>query len=267
MLALAAGSSALTMWAQSLVAAFKPLDLQYRVGNALVSYAAYIGQMFYPAGMVVQYVHPGPSLRLQDTLLPAGGPRRDHAGRRLAGLAAALPGGRLVLVSGHARAGDRIGAGGRPGPRRPLHLPDADRPVHHDRLGPERPGPELAQAGRFSTPPWPRRSSACWLPSPGCRLPIGRTASPCGSTASPAKRKRTISPRTSTRSPWPTPATKTRPWNTTSSQPRSIPSTSRRGSTRDQPGETGTSRPKPCESARTPCRLIPTTFSPTSSRP
>ncbi|MGA2254400.1 MAG: tetratricopeptide repeat protein [Thermoguttaceae bacterium] len=70
LLALSAVSCVLTMWAQSLVAAFKPLDMQYRVGNALVSYAAYIGQMFYPAGMVVQYVHPGPKLLLQDTLIP-----------------------------------------------------------------------------------------------------------------------------------------------------------------------------------------------------
>ena len=38
--------------------------------NALVSYAAYIRQMFYPAGMVVQYVHPGPSLQFRDTLVP-----------------------------------------------------------------------------------------------------------------------------------------------------------------------------------------------------
>ena len=70
LLALSAGSCVLTMWAQSLVAAFKPLDLQYRVGNALLSYAAYIGQMFYPAGMVVQYVHPGPNLQWQDALIP-----------------------------------------------------------------------------------------------------------------------------------------------------------------------------------------------------
>jgi tetratricopeptide (TPR) repeat protein len=71
LLALSAGSCALTIWAQGLVAAFKPLEFQYRVGNALLSYAAYIGQMFYPIGMVVQYVHPGPRLRIQDTLIPS----------------------------------------------------------------------------------------------------------------------------------------------------------------------------------------------------
>ena len=70
LLALSAGSCFLTMWAQRLVGALKPLDFQYRAGNALVSCAAYIGQMFCPVGMVVQYVHPGPNIRLVDTLIP-----------------------------------------------------------------------------------------------------------------------------------------------------------------------------------------------------
>jgi protein O-mannosyl-transferase len=70
MLALSAGSSMLTMWAQGLVMAYKPLEFQYRVGNAICSYGAFLGQMFFPVGMVVQYVHPGPSLRLEDTLIP-----------------------------------------------------------------------------------------------------------------------------------------------------------------------------------------------------
>jgi len=70
LLALSVGSCFLTTWAQGLVAAFKPLDFHFRVENALLSYAAYIGQMFWPAGMVVQYVHKGPSLRFEDTWLP-----------------------------------------------------------------------------------------------------------------------------------------------------------------------------------------------------
>jgi tetratricopeptide (TPR) repeat protein len=70
LLALSVGSCLLTMWAQSVVAAFKPLELQYRIGNALLSYTAYIGQMFFPAEMVVHYPHPGPNLRLEQTLLP-----------------------------------------------------------------------------------------------------------------------------------------------------------------------------------------------------
>ena len=85
LLALSVGSCLLTIWAQSLVAAFKPLELQYRVGNAVVSYAAYIGQMFYPAGMVVHYPHPGPNLRMHGHAAPDWRSRGDHAGRRWLG--------------------------------------------------------------------------------------------------------------------------------------------------------------------------------------
>jgi protein O-mannosyl-transferase len=70
LLALTVGSCFLTIWAQHIVGAFKPLAFEYRLGNALVSYAAYIGQMFLPVDLVVQYVHPGPHLTLQDTLVP-----------------------------------------------------------------------------------------------------------------------------------------------------------------------------------------------------
>lgn len=70
LLALSVGSCFLTTWAQASVGAFKPLDFPFRLANAVISYAAFLGQMFWPAGMVVQYVHKGPSLRLEDTLLP-----------------------------------------------------------------------------------------------------------------------------------------------------------------------------------------------------
>ena len=70
LLALSIGSCFLTTWAQARVGAFKPLEFPYRLANAIISYAAFIGQMFWPAGMIVQYVHKGPSLRLEDTLLP-----------------------------------------------------------------------------------------------------------------------------------------------------------------------------------------------------
>ena len=70
LIALSIGSCFLTTWAQASVGAFKPLDFPYRLANAVISYAAFIEQMFWPAGMVVQYVHKGPSLRLEDTLVP-----------------------------------------------------------------------------------------------------------------------------------------------------------------------------------------------------
>ena len=38
------------------------LDFGARIGNALVAYASYLGQMFYPAGLAVMYPHPGKHL-------------------------------------------------------------------------------------------------------------------------------------------------------------------------------------------------------------
>jgi tetratricopeptide (TPR) repeat protein len=70
LLALSVGSCFLTTWAQGTVGAFKPLDFEFRLRNAIISYAAFIGQMFWPVGMITQYVHRGPGLRFEDTLLP-----------------------------------------------------------------------------------------------------------------------------------------------------------------------------------------------------
>ncbi len=38
------------------------IPIPSRIANALVSYVAYVGQLFYPAGLVVFYPHPGNSL-------------------------------------------------------------------------------------------------------------------------------------------------------------------------------------------------------------
>ncbi len=144
LLALSVGSCFLTRWAQSLVGAFKPLEFQYRAENALISYAAYIGQMFWPTDMVVQYVHKGTYLRMEDTLLPLAvllpvtlaavwfGWRRRHL---LVGWFWYV--GMLVPVIGLVQVG--AGAG------RPLHVPDANRPLHNGRVGTERPGAWLAR--------------------------------------------------------------------------------------------------------------------------
>ena len=67
LLALSVGSCWLTIWAQSLVAHSSRWPCSTAWDNAVLSYAAYIGQMFYPVGMVVHYPHPGPNLQLQDT--------------------------------------------------------------------------------------------------------------------------------------------------------------------------------------------------------
>ncbi len=68
LLALSVGSCYLTTWAQGTVGAFKPLDFRYRLGNAIISYAAFLAQMFWPSSMIVQYVHAGPNV-LKKTVL------------------------------------------------------------------------------------------------------------------------------------------------------------------------------------------------------
>jgi len=65
-LLLTAASCAMTVWAarHSLEPA-QALNFPWRAGNALASYATYLGQMFYPAGLAVLYPHPR-------NLLPVG---------------------------------------------------------------------------------------------------------------------------------------------------------------------------------------------------
>ena len=117
--------------------------------NALDSYVAYIGQTCCPMGLAAFYPFP-----LADAALALEGRRRDGGGRGnlggRAGLAAgeSLPGGRVALVSGHVGAGDRVGAGGRAGDGRPLHLFTPDRAVAGGGLG----------SGRFR--PLPARFSS-----------------------------------------------------------------------------------------------------------
>jgi tetratricopeptide (TPR) repeat protein len=58
---LSAGSAALTVLAQRGIGAVTPLEVYtpgMRLGNALVSYAAYLGATFWPAGLAVYYPHP-----------------------------------------------------------------------------------------------------------------------------------------------------------------------------------------------------------------
>jgi protein O-mannosyl-transferase len=58
LLILAAGSCVMTVTAQSQVEAIKELSWLWRVVNALVTYAVYVVQMFYPANLAPFYPHP-----------------------------------------------------------------------------------------------------------------------------------------------------------------------------------------------------------------
>ena len=90
LLALSAGIVRADHVVQSLAAAFWRLDFPCRLGNAVITYAAYIAQMFYPVGLVAHYPHPGSNLRWQDGAVAVGASRVDYPGRRLAGAATVL---------------------------------------------------------------------------------------------------------------------------------------------------------------------------------
>ncbi len=62
LLALSGAVCVATLFAQK--GTITPLPLSMRIGNALVSYVAYVGQMIYPADLAVYYPHPGSSLPL-----------------------------------------------------------------------------------------------------------------------------------------------------------------------------------------------------------
>jgi protein O-mannosyl-transferase len=62
LLALSGAACVATLFAQQ--EAIQSLPLSLRIGNALVSYVAYLGQMIYPAGLAVNYPYPGNGLAL-----------------------------------------------------------------------------------------------------------------------------------------------------------------------------------------------------------
>ena len=87
------------------------LSLATRLANALVSYAAYLGQSFYPVNLAPYYPHPGTHLPIA---WAAGSLVLLVAITAVAAYClapAALSVGRLALVFGNAGAGHRIGGG------------------------------------------------------------------------------------------------------------------------------------------------------------
>lgn len=73
LLLLSAGVSALTYWAQTTggsVISLETYSAELRAANALVAYASYIGNLFWPSGLAVIYPHPT-SIPLARTLMAA----------------------------------------------------------------------------------------------------------------------------------------------------------------------------------------------------
>ena len=101
----------------------------WRIGNALISYVAYLGQFFCPLGLAPCY----PRRALLAALAGGRGgsdPGLHHGGGDAVAAAAPVPAGRLALVRRDARARHWPGAVWRPGRGRSVQLPAADRTVH-----------------------------------------------------------------------------------------------------------------------------------------
>ena len=88
-LLLSAASCVVTIFTErDSIAPLENVAFPWRVGNALVAYAAYLGQMLYPVGLAVFYPHPGSHLSMWNVgvsllvlvLISAGvvGARRRH---------------------------------------------------------------------------------------------------------------------------------------------------------------------------------------------
>ncbi len=124
--ALSAVVSAVTFYVQRSTQAVQSYPLSVRIENALIGYAVYLVQTLWPTGLAVLYPYQAaPSLWQASAALaiPCGHLRRGDL--RLAN--AALPGGGLVLVSGHAGSCHRTGAGRTAIARRPLYVSPHDR--------------------------------------------------------------------------------------------------------------------------------------------
>ena len=196
-------SSLVAVWAASGTQPGEPLSLWWRIGNAPISYVAYLGQFFYPRGLAAFYPRPGLDLPmwkiggaclilLAITVAVCVGRRRCPY--LLVGwlwyLAVLLPVIGLVQVG--------IGGHGRP-----LHVPTADWLVHCLRLGEPR---IWFTAGTCDIGPAASRWRCCllclWGPRGG-RPRFGETARPCGPKPWPARR-RTLWPTTTWALRWPT---------------------------------------------------------------
>ena len=71
LLAMAAISCWLTIWAQSQVGAFKEADVRWRVNNAVVSSVQYLEKMLWPANLAAYYPHPAGRLPAWDVAAAA----------------------------------------------------------------------------------------------------------------------------------------------------------------------------------------------------
>ena len=147
--ALAAASCLVTLAAQGdALASTERLPIPWRMSNAAVSYIAYLGKVFYPAGLASP-------LSFSQSRTPCLGsgccgydPAGDFCGRLRGSAEVSLLARRVAVVPWNPVAGERVGAGGQPGHGRSLHILAADRALCCDRLGRDPRGRRLALPSR-----------------------------------------------------------------------------------------------------------------------
>ena len=135
LIVLAVASSVVTVIAQrGAMQVIDTITFPMRLENALVSYAAYIGEFFRPVNLAPLYPFPEHGVAWSSIAVSVLVLAADHGpGRAAAGLAVADR--RLVVVSGGPLAGHRPGPGRRAGHGRSLYVSSADRTLCHARLG------------------------------------------------------------------------------------------------------------------------------------
>ena len=129
-------SSIVTYIAQQKAGAIhsEEFPLSVRIGNALVSYIAYIGKMIWPSNLAVLYPHPVFVATLAG--FGIGIPSyRYNLSSYLESKEISLFGNGLAVVYRYACACHRYSAGRLSGHGGPIHLYPPDRVIHHGGMG------------------------------------------------------------------------------------------------------------------------------------
>ena len=136
------------------------LSFHFRTANALMSCVRYIAKMVWPTDLALIYPYPH-YWPLAGVIAAALLLAMCSVLAIFSGETVSVSGCRLVLVSGNVGAGHRSRPGRRAIHGRPLHLSAEHRPVHHHRVGIERPFefPSAKNANRRRR----RKSRACRL--------------------------------------------------------------------------------------------------------
>ena len=178
--ALSVASAVVTMRAQLLGGGINPdIPLVTRLANAIISYARYLGQAFWPTRLAPIYPYPVGSFKAWEVIGGINSPYSHHCsghGRP----ASSLSRGGMVLVRRDSGADDWRGASGPAGDGRSLRISAVRWLVHHDLLGRSRLGRAKAHSSRVAGMPPAWQFSCLWRCSHIARSASGATMWGCG---------------------------------------------------------------------------------------